>query len=288
MSSVLVVGRGFLGEKILSVFSSEGFETHCASIGAESEFALDIADRKRVFSCLERFAPETVFLCASLTNVDACEAGPAKAAGVNVLGAKNVLDACIEFNARPVFFSTDFVFDGEKGNYTENDIPNPVNVYGKTKLEAEKFFLKRADALVLRISSLYGYNSKNDKRTFLNWVLQSLSEGKTIPVFSDQKTSPTLIDDIANACLRLLDKDAKGLFHCAGAEAISRFGFAEKAAEAFGLDKSLLKPVRSDAVKQAAKRPRDSSLCIKRIEGKGVSMSDVCNGLEKAGARFPA
>ncbi|MBI4052731.1 MAG: SDR family oxidoreductase [Candidatus Diapherotrites archaeon] len=286
MSSVLVVGRGFLGEKLLTVFSAEGFETHCASIGTESEFALDIADRKRVFSCLERFAPETVFLCASLTNVDACEADPAKAAGVNVLGAKNVLDACIEFNARPVFFSTDFVFDGEKGDYRENDLPNPLNVYGKTKLEAERLFLKRADALVLRISSLYGRNSENDKQTFLNWVLGSLSAGKSVPVFTDQKTSPALIDDIAGACLKLLDRDAHGLFHCTGSEAVSRFGFAEKAAEVFGLDKSLLRSVSSDEVWQAAKRPRDSSLCIKKLEGKGVAMSDVSQGLEKVKRGF--
>ena len=287
MSSVLVVGRGFLGEKLLTVFSAEGFEAHSASIASGSEFVLDIADRKNVFSCLERFVPETVFLCASLTSVDACELDPSKAASVNVLGAKNVLDACIEFNARPVFFSTDFVFDGEKGDYRENDLPNPLNVYGKTKLEAEKFFLKCDDALVLRISSLYGHNGAGDKQTFLKWVVESLSAGKSVPVFTDQKTSPTLIDDIANACLKLLGRDAHGLFHCTGGEAISRFGFAEKAAEVFGLDKRLLKPVSSDEVEQAARRPRDSSLCIKKLEGRGIAMSGVSAGLEKVKAFLP-
>lgn len=284
MKKVLLIGVGFLGEKLLPLFQKNGFEVKGTSIDGKNFLKLDIVDKISVEKVFQNFLPNIVILTASLTNVDYCEEHPAEAQKVNVDGVENVAEACKKFNSKLVFYSTDFVFDGEKenGNYSENDKVNPLSVYGKTKLEAEKRIgeiFPEKNFLILRTSTLYGFGKNFDKKPFTDWVVESLKAGKSINVVSDQITCPTLTDDLANATLRLVRKNKNGLYNVVGSEAISRFGFAKKIAKVFELDSELILEIDSSKLLQKAKRPKNSSLNISKIEIEGIGMSNVEKGL---------
>ncbi len=306
MSKVLVIGAGFLGRKLVEVFSKNGFKVEATSlrkklnkivftISAEDggieeplpanlPFSLDITGKKAVEEFFKKSKPEIVILAASLTNVDYCEEHPEEAEKINVEGTKNVIEECKKSNSKLVFYSTDFVFDGEKGNYSEIDKTKPLCVYAKTKLEGEKLIeknLQKENFLILRTSTLYGFGIDFDKKPFTDWVIESLKSGKKINAVFDQITCPTLIDDLANATLKLVQKKKCGLYHAVGSEAISRFDFAKKIAKIFGLDESLINEIKSSELFQKAKRPKDSSLGISKLENEGIEMSNVEQGLKE-------
>ncbi len=279
MDSV-VIGEGFLGAKIVDIFRQKGIDAQGTSLEKNRGFLLDITDKNMVDKFFSSNKPKNAVLCASFPDVDLCDALPEKARKINVEGTKNVADACKKNNARLAFISTDYVFDGEKGNYSETDKPNPIQVYGKTKLEAEKAVLQNSKNLVMRVSSLYG-KSRVEKKTFEQHIIQSLSHEKTVKAAVDQTTCPTLIDDVALAIFLLWEKNESGLFHATGSEAITRFDFALKVAEKFSLDKKFIEKTTMEMVGFKAKRPKDSSLSIKKIQGTGIKMSDIDSGLEK-------
>jgi dTDP-4-dehydrorhamnose reductase len=237
---------------------------------------LDICDAEETERIIYGFAPDVVFHLASLTNVDYCETHKKEAEKVNVEGTANVATACKQTGARMVFVSTDYVFDGKKGNYKESDKPKPVNVYGRTKLEGEKIVSKLVGSLILRVSSLYGYNGPSDKKTFEKFVIEKLKAGGQVKAVS-QVTCPTLIDDASRAMIALVQKNASGVFHSTGPEGISRHGFALKVARVFGLNEKLV--VQSDDFSGPAKRPGDSSLNISKLQSLEISMSGVEAGL---------
>ena len=156
-----------------------------------------------------------------------------------------------------------------------------MSVYAKSKLEGEKLVSSLPGHLILRTSTLYGFNHAEDKMNFAKWALTELKAGKGIKVVSDQKTNPTLIDDLAEASARLVELDEEGAFHCVGSEALSRYDFVKKIIEVFGLDASLLEETDSQTFVQKAKRPADSSLNIGKLESKGISMHDCLSGLQE-------
>ncbi len=281
MPKVLVIGAGFLGRKLVEVFSKNNFEVEATTKDGISFSALDITDKKAVQDFFKKAKPKTVILTASLTNVDYCEEHPEDAKKINVAGTKNVVEECRKSNSKLVFYSTDFVFGGETGNYSEKDKTKPLCVYARTKFEAEKLIQENLkDFLILRTSTLYGFGIDFDKKPFTEWVIESLKSGKKITVVSDQITCPTLIDDLAIATLKLVQKNKKGLFHCVGSEAISRFGFAKKISKVFELDESLITEINSSSLLQKANRPKNSSLSISKIKSEGIEMHGAVEGLE--------
>ncbi|MCD6434608.1 MAG: dTDP-4-dehydrorhamnose reductase [Candidatus Diapherotrites archaeon] len=285
----LILGGGFLGEKIARIFSSEGFAVRVASIDEKADIKADITKPEELDDLFASYKPKIVFLTAALSNVDYCEQHSNEAFEVNVNGTRNVVELCKKFNAKLIFFSTDYVFDGLHGNYAEEDRPNPINVYGRTKLEAEKIIFDYLDsAIVLRISTLYGYNSKDDKMHFLKWLLAALTKGQIVKVVTDQITCPTLIDDVATACLKLIEKQQQGLFHCTGSKAISRYEFAMLAAEKFGLDTNLIKKAKMQDMDWVAKRPKNSSLNINKISSLGIKMRSPEDGLSFLASKLKA
>ncbi|MBD3313750.1 dTDP-4-dehydrorhamnose reductase [Candidatus Woesearchaeota archaeon] len=278
---VLVTGAaGFLGTKIMQTLKNDLELVGTDRQGKEGYQIMDITDRNEVISVIGKEKPDAVIHCAAMTDVDASETEKEKARKINVEGASNVVDACEQYGSTIVYISTDFIFEGDRGGYKEEDEPNPLSYYAKTKLEAENIVRQRSsDYLIIRPEVLYGYNGNRSERSFTIWVYDNLKKGNHINVVDDQYNTPTLIDDIAEAISKLLKKDSKGIYHVAGPERLSRYEMAVKLAEVFGFDKNLIKPITSDKLKQKAKRPKDSSLDTEKLKKEGINMHTFEQGL---------
>jgi dTDP-4-dehydrorhamnose reductase len=237
------------------------------------------SDVRRVFNS---FKPDVVIHAAAETNVDRCEVDKKHAWRVNVGGTKNIADMSNVINARMLYVSTDYVFSGEQGLYTERDDPNPVNHYGSTKLEGERYVTRTCrDYAIARTSVLYGHHPS--KSNFAEWVIKTLEENEPISVVDDHYNSPTLADNLAEAIVEMIQKNLVGLYHIAGSARINRFDFALQIAKAFDLDSGLIKPVRMSELKAwVAERPRDSSLRIDEIQRQiKTKLLDVNGALKK-------
>jgi len=268
LERVLVTGAsGLLGCKLVKTLS-EGYEvipTHNTHPAHPNSMRMDIVDGDEVLKVLEGARPEWVVHAAAETNVDKCETDRALAWSVNAEGTRNIASACMKVGAKLVYVSTDYVFDGEKGRYGEEDDANPVNYYGVTKLEGERFVRELCkDFVIARTSVLYGWHASG--MNFATWVIDSLRNGKRISVAEDHYNSPTLADDLAEMIVKVVEMGASGVYHTAGSERVSRYDFAIKIAETFELDKLLIMPIKMKDLKVwLAKRPRDSSLSVDKI-----------------------
>ena len=278
---ILVTGAsGFLGTKIMSVLKGDFDVIGTDRDESRGNSKMDITDANEVSSTINRLKPDVVLHLAALADVDKCETDRDSARKINVDGTKNLIDACKKTNSKFIFISTDFVFDGKKGLYKEEDKPNPLSYYGATKLEAEKLVEKSGlKYLTLRLEVLYGFNGNGSERSFTMWVFNSLKQGKEIKVLDDQFSTPTLTDDIANAIRSLVNKNKEGLYHVCGSQRLSKYDMAVKLAEAFGFDKSLIKPMKTSEFKQAAARPKDSSMSIDKLKREGIKMHSFEEGL---------
>lgn len=278
---LLVTGAsGFLGVKLVNVLKKDFQLIATSRVGNNGIIGMDISNMGEVSSVISRIKPEVVVHNAALTDVDRCEIEKELAWKINVEGTRNVLDACKSVKAKIVYFSTDFVFDGSNPPYGEDDIPNPLSHYAKTKREAEILVEKSGlEFLLIRPEVLYGFNGDGSERSFVNWVYQSLEKGIPIRVVNDQFNTPTLIDDIAEALRILLKKKRIGVYHVAGPQRLSRYEMALRIANAFKFDKSLIKSIPSSQLRQKAPRPRDSSLKSGKIAGEGIKMHTFDEGM---------
>ena len=288
MEKILVIGAGLLGSRLIEQATGK-YEVHGADIDSSlaepgCQFhVLDITDKKADNDLILSLRPAAVFHTAAMTNVDQCELEMERALKVNGTATGYIALACAKVNAYLCYISTDYVFGGKKGNYNEKDVPKPISQYGRSKLlgEQEVSCLKeRWKWIICRSSILYGAYKK--RFNFVTWEIDELKAGHSISIVRDQTSSQTLADDLADACLQLWRKDARGLYHVAGHEAISRFDFAMKICDVFGLDKGLVKAVTTEELKQKAIRPANSSMDVAKVEGLlGRRMLDIKEGLER-------
>ena len=253
--------------------------------------SLDITEKNRCIQKILNINPDIIILTAAMTNVDKCELEKELALKVNTAGTKNVIEACEKTDAKLVFLSTDFVFDGEKkASYTEKDMPNPLNYYGETKLLAEKEIKNSAlDYLICRTAVLYGANST--KLNFITWIIKSLQEKNPISIVTNQINSPTYVENLAEIIWELIQNEASGIFHTAGDRAYNRYEMAVMCAKFFDLDKRLITPVRD--FKQVATRPFNAGLDVsklKRFLGNNIKIFDLEDGLKhmKEQYNFPS
>jgi dTDP-4-dehydrorhamnose reductase len=232
--------------------------------GAHRWADVDLAAEGAVERALLDFRAEAVLHAAALTDVDGCERSPELAWNVNVGGTVQVARACRALGARLVAVSTDYVFDGGRGDYLEEDLPAPRGVYARSKRCGEEAALLLApDAAVARVSATFSGRA-GAKRTFPVQVVENLSRGEPVNAFSDQVVSPNLAENAAEMIIELLlEHDYRGVLHTAGATALSRVEFAERVAARFGLSGRIV-PVRTAEVKLLAPRPLRSSLCVDR------------------------
>ena len=226
----------------------------------------DITEMSTVQNLFQEVRPDVIIHTASETNVDRCETERDRAWKINVAGTRNIADASSETRAKLVYISTDYVFDGEKSLYTEEDAPNPIDFYGLTKLQGEKQAMNRCKNMaILRTSVLYGRHPA--KIDFATWVISQLRQRREITVVDDHFNTPTLAENLAQIALEVTARDLQGIFHTSGCERISRYDFATKIAKKFNLDSSLIKPLKMVDLKGwIAKRPRDSSLSTAKVQ----------------------
>ncbi len=289
---ILLTGsNGLLGQKILALLAGRenmqvialgrGVDRYPIPGGYLYEEA-DMTDPGRMRDLFDLHQPTHVIHGAAMTMVDVCEDERQECWDANV-GAVEILTAlCEEKGTHLVHISTDFIFDGEEGPYKENDLPNPVNYYGESKMEAERVIQRSAvDYAILRTVLLYGVTPAMSRSNIVLWVKESLENGKPIRVVEDQFRSPTLAEDLASAAVLAVMSNAKGIFHISGPEMMTIFELAKKIADFWKLDKSLISPVLTADIKQKAKRPPRTGFVILKAQTElGYKPHTLMQGLQ--------
>ena len=250
---------GQLGNSLGKVFKSryDLVSTSRTKPNKNTNYFLDITNSLLVKDMVSAISPDIIINLAALTNVDLCESNPDLAHAINFQGVKNLVNV---FKGPIIHLSSDYVFDGKLGQYKENDITNPINVYGVTKYKAEKILLEKSKvSLVIRTNVLYDYQSKA-KSSFLNWVVDSLKRGEKIKVVDDQFNNPTWTDSISVVIDRAIKADLNGLIHWGDFDWISRYDFANKIADKFNLQSNLIEPIKTEKLNQVAPRPLNGGL----------------------------
>ena len=266
MKKVLITGaNGLLGQKLVyGLKSRNDIELLATGMGQNrlidqtnySFQSLDITNETEVNQTLKQFSPHVIINCAAMTNVDACELNQKQCWDVNVNGVKHLANAVAKLGTHFIHLSTDFVFDGEDGPYNENDMPNPLHHYAKSKLESEKIVRENcANWSIARTIIIYGITDNMSRSNLVLWAKDEIEKGNTINVVNDQFRSPTLAEDLATGCISIMDKNAYGLFHLSGPTSYSILEMVYMVAEFYNLDKSLINPVSSQSLNQPAKRP---------------------------------
>ncbi len=225
---------------------------------------VDLGDGAVVRRALRDFGAERVLHAGAMTDVDGCEREPELAWRVNAGGSEAVALACRALGARLVAVSTDYVFDGERGPYREEDLPNARGVYARTKRVGEEAALVLVpDCAVARVAVVYS-GRPGAKPTFATQIVEKLSRGEPVKAFSDQLVSPTLAANAAEMlCELLLEHDYRGVLHTCGATVLDRVDFARRVAARFGLAGEIV-PVRTADVKLPAPRPLRGGLVVSR------------------------
>jgi dTDP-4-dehydrorhamnose reductase len=252
-------GVGLLGTKLAEMAEEKGHEVFSGynqNLPERGEpIKFDLSADNSINKAIDLAQPSVIFHTAALTDVDKCEAEQDLACRINAGGTKLLAEAAKNAGAFLIYVSTDYVFDGSRGMYREDDATRPVNHYGYTKLLGEKYV-----DCVARTCVIYGSRPASGKINFALWILEKLGKGEEIRIVTDQYISPTLNTNLAGMLLEAGERRLDGIYHLAGATRISRYDFACQLAEVFGLDKSLIIPSKMADMSWKALRPKDSSL----------------------------
>lgn len=247
MKNVLLLGgKGLLGTNI-APFLREKFDLTICDIDT-----WDITDRVSGHNHIEQHKPDVIINLAALTDVDGCEDRCELAEKINGFGAGVVADLCRKHNVRFIHLSTDYVFDGTKNlPYKETDAPNPVSVYGATKLMGERVVLENnPSSLIIRAQWLYGTGGEN----FITKVVRIARQSGSLRVVNDQRGSPTYAKDLAEPIIALIEKEKTGIYHLANSGSCTWFDFAREIFTLLALDVAIT-PISSDELERKAKRP---------------------------------
>ncbi|MEI7811726.1 MAG: dTDP-4-dehydrorhamnose reductase [Ignavibacteria bacterium] len=271
---ILVIGaNGMLGQRIINFYKQQNnVELLAASFepehfDAEIQYvSIDISRRELVKDIVYNFYPDVIINAAAYTNVDMCEKERATAWKINVKGVEYLSETARVVDAMLVHISTDYVFDGKNGPYSEEEKPNPIGYYGRTKLASENAIRIMGPLYaVIRTNVLYGFVA-NGRPDFVRWVIDSLRADKEIRIVTDQINNPTFLDDLVQGICRVIESKKQGIFNIGGPEFLSRFDFTLRIAEFFDLNKNLIKPVLTAELNQPAPRPLNSGLLTFKAE----------------------
>jgi dTDP-4-dehydrorhamnose reductase len=228
--------------------------------------SMDFTDPFAVHDVFEKYRPEAVIHAGAMSKVDECEQNQWQAYVTNVEGTVTMLLNAEEHKSFFVFVSTDFVFDGEEGMYKEDDIPNPVNFYGKTKLEAEEAVKEyEYDWAIARTILVYG-KPISGKANILTVVKEKLEKGEEYSVVNDQVRTPTFVEDLAAGIISIIERKATGIYHLSGEDVLTPYEMACEVADHLGLNKSLIKKVTAADFSQPAKRPPKTGFIIDKAK----------------------
>jgi len=286
---ILITGaNGLLGQKTTELFrhetSHEVILTDLHENAFESRsfdyFPMDITKKEEVKEAVKKYLPDIIINTAAYTNVDGCETDRETSWKVNVDAVKNFIIASRINSSKIIHISTDYVFDGKSGNYSESSKPNPLSYYGKSKLASENALITSGiDFAIIRTMIIYG-TGKNLRPNFAVWLINMLSEKNRVTIVDDQFGMPTMVDDLGWSLVKLVELDRSGIYHICGSEYCSRYEFAVKLAGVFGLNENLIMPIKTSDLNQAAARPMNSSFILLKAETDlGIKPLNVTEGL---------
>jgi dTDP-4-dehydrorhamnose reductase len=224
---------------------------------------MDFTEPERVRAVLESVRPSVIVHGGAMTQVDPCELDPAECYRVNVEGTRTLLAEAARIGARFIFVSTDFVFDGSAGPYTEADEPRPLSVYGDSKWKAEGLVQESAlDWSIVRTILVYGTPFTGTRSNIITWAKTNLEQGQAIKVVSDQWRTPTYVGDLAQGITLMIGRQAKGIYHISGKDLLTPYDMAFKTASVLDLDVSLLQKVDASTFTQPGRRPARTGFVI--------------------------
>lgn len=265
---ILVTGsNGMLGQRTVEYYSRfNDIELLATSVEKDSliknteYIQCDISNRNEIKKVIYDFCPDVIINTAAYTNVDKSETERELAWKINVKGVEYLAEASRVIDSHLIHISTDYIFDGKNGPYNENDIPNPLGYYGRTKLASENALkISGIRYTILRTNVLYG-TAKYSRPDFVKWVVESLKNNIEIKIVDDQINNPTFIDDLVQAIANVIELRKEGIYNIGGIELLSRYDFTLMIADFFGLNKSLIKKINTADLNQPARRPLKSGL----------------------------
>lgn len=258
----LVVGNGFLGSYIVNELKNQELDViHTNFSPSDKKNFLDIRDINSIRNFFNKFHPTNVFNCAAAGKIDFLETNPEIAYSINSDGAKNLAIVSKEYNSKLIHISSDSIFDGNTGMYNENDLPNPLNVYAKSKVKAEEYLQEiNCDHVIVR-TNFYGFDSRGN--WFFNWVYNQFVQKNPIIGFNDVIFNPLEISNISTILVNIASNDFSGIINIASKQALSKCQFILMVADIFGFDNSLvLEGSYRNYSKATANRPLNTSLDI--------------------------
>ena len=281
---LIIGGSGFLGYFLHHALTKCGKETHSTfntNIIKEKNFhLLNLENKDDVIKIIHETRPDTIIYAAGLTNVDLCEEDNKLARAINVNGIKNVIEGARKRDSKIIYISTSVVFSGKKNEYFEDDDPDPISFYGKTKLEGEIIVMNSGlRNLIIRTDQPYGWKKKWHHTNSVLRVSDYLKRDEILKEISDWYNTPTFVDDFITATTKLIDKQETGIFHVVGSDFLNRYDSAILTAEVFKLNNKLLKQINSSELKLPAKRSNVNLSTKKLFQKTGIRMSRFKNGL---------
>lgn len=285
MKIVITGSLGLLGQRIAEC-APNTVELLCLDLADKAEpLALpnyqscDVTDRELTFKTINEFSPDWIINCAAYTHVDKAEQEREACWNINVEAVNNLVYAARKTKSRILHLSSDYVFNGKNGPYTETDIPDPLGFYGKSKLAAENI-LRGApvESTIIRTMVLYGI-SGNNRSDFVKWLITELQAGHDVRIVNDQIGNATLNDNLAQNIFKVIQKQYSGILNIAGSEINSRLEFARQIADVFQLDADRIHETSTAELGQKAPRPLKSGLVTDKARELGLNLFENINGL---------
>ena len=268
IKKILVTGSaGLIGTQIVKDLLDNHKQVYSCYNKTKPELGiithLDLTKKDDIVNTMNRIKPDVVIHLGAMTDVELCETETELAKKINTDATEILALESEKYNTFFVYMSTDYVFDGKVGMKKENDEPNPINFYGKSKLDGERVFKKiTTPNVIVRTSTPFGLHSK--KISFPIWVKKNLELEKEISVVVNQYTSPSYVPNISKMIIEIMERKITGIIHLAGATKISRYDFAVQISKIINANKQFLKLTKMDQMDWKAQRPADSSLSVSK------------------------
>jgi dTDP-4-dehydrorhamnose reductase len=248
---------------------------------------MDLMDEGALEKMFAASSPDALIHCAALADVDACQADPAASQRLNTVLPENLAAGCAKRGIPMIQISTDAVLDGRQtGFYTEQDVPNPLGVYARTKLEGEQAVLAVNREVIIARVNFFGW-SLTGTRSLAEFFINNLRDGKPVNGFTDIFFCPMFVGDLAETLLLMLEKGLTGLYHVVGSEALSKFEFGQAIARQFGYDPELVQPISVDRSDLLAPRSHNLRLSVHKLSTDlGQPVPGFSTGLVKFYTQF--
>jgi len=287
---ILVTGaNGLLGQKLVALCLMKGIPFLATSKGSnrnpdcpkEQYAEMDITQAEEIRTAFENYRPSHIIHTAALTDVDRCEREPELCKEINERATELLVQAANSIQAHFQFISTDFVFDGEKGNYQEEDALSPLSEYGRSKAKGETYVQRHSKFgwSIARTIIVYGLGHALSRSNLIVWAKGALERGDSIQIIDDQFRAPSYADDLATGCIGIIEHSEEGIFHIAGPETLSIYQIVDRIAQHYGYSMEHVKRISSATLNQPAKRPPktgfDLTKAYQRISYKPHSLEET-------------